>query len=118
MKVTLEKADLVNILSRALGYPIDESDVEVQADPFEVHIRQVDVSELAKQTETAETVEDPIETPETSTVERREPVLTMTDILAQNEAMGGAPRPLGPQETEDPPPITEEELAVGRRYRE
>ena len=38
MRVTLEKADLVKLLGKALGYPtLSEEDVDVQAEPFEVH---------------------------------------------------------------------------------
>jgi len=123
MKVTLERADLIRILSSALGYRIEDADVEVCAEPFEVHIQQVNVNELAKQQTAPEPSEEDapvIETPSSKGDDPESTVLTMTDILKQNEAMGGAaaPRPLGPQETDEPPPITEEEMTAARRYRD
>lgn len=122
MKVTLEKADLLRILSSALGYPIDEEDVEVRADPFEVHIRSVNVDELAQQQKsepiTPADIPDIPEEPSEKTQTTANTVMTMADILRRNETMGGAPvsRPLGPEESEDPPPISEAELMSAWRY--
>jgi hypothetical protein len=48
MKITLEKEDLAVLLSKAMGYDIGEDDMEVRTDPFEVVIRDVRKSELAK----------------------------------------------------------------------
>lgn len=122
MKVTLEKSDLLRILSTALGYPIADEDVEVQADPFEVHIRKVNVDELAQQHTQAITPEDiPDEEPPSKVRPDENPVMTMAQILSKNEQLGGtsAPaslggpavsRPLGPEESEEPPPISEAEL--------
>ncbi len=120
MKVTLEKVDLVRILSTTLGYPIAEEDVEVQADPFEVHIRSVNVEEMAQQQTPPPPPEDDVPDPEDVPTEPVNPVMTMADILRQNETMAGGiapPRPLGPEESDDPPPISEAELmAAGRKY--
>ena len=127
MKITLEKQDLLGILSKALGYPIADDDVTVQADPFEVHIRSVNVGELAaqKEQEAENTGPAPVSTytgqlPDETPVPVRTPappksqVLTMEDVLNKNNELLN--RPLGPGETEEPPPITEEELYGRRTY--
>ena len=46
MRVTLERKDLLAILSKALRYEIQDEDVTIDADPFEVHIKQLPVDEL------------------------------------------------------------------------
>jgi hypothetical protein len=131
MKVTLEKADLLSILSTALGYPIADEDLEVQAEPFEVRIRRVNVEELAQQQQKTQNV-DPDDLPEADPPEAdrvvKNPVMTMAQILSKNERLSGtsapaslggpvASRPLGPEESEEPPPISEAELmAWGRQH--
>lgn len=137
MKVTLEKEELIRILSSEFGYDINENDVTVSAEPFEVQIKNLPVDTLAKKakkeaelaevlkavTAAGETTE--VETPVVPEEEVSE-VLTMEDLLAQNETLmsGGKPqnkpvssdfleRPLGPNEFEDPPPVTEAELGTG-----
>lgn len=48
MKLTLEKTDLLQLLSVALGYELKEDEVEVCADPFEVHLKTVRILDLAR----------------------------------------------------------------------
>jgi len=48
MKITLEREDLATLLSKAMGYDIGEDDMEIRTDPFEVVIRDVRKSDLAK----------------------------------------------------------------------
>ena len=115
MKITLEKQDLLGILSKSLGYSIADEDVTVQADPFEVHIRSVNVNELAAQKE-VETGPSPVSvyTGDQSAPQAvRQQVLTMEEVLKQNELLN---RPLGPGETDEPPPITEAELYGRNSY--
>jgi len=48
MKLTLEKNDLLQLLSLALDYELHDDEVEVQADPFEVQLKTVRLLDLAK----------------------------------------------------------------------
>jgi hypothetical protein len=121
MKITLERPELIHILSQSLGYGINDEDVSIQSDPFEVSIRNV---QLTGGTSTPKKPEEAIE-PESEPEQPAESdgTLSIEDLLRRNEAYGGpkidqktvketAPitRHLGPYETEDPPPITQEEI--------
>jgi hypothetical protein len=41
MRITLERTDLLKLLSRALGYELLDNEVVIQAEPFEVHLKTV-----------------------------------------------------------------------------
>lgn len=133
MRVTLEREDLLAILGKALGYELHEDDVTITADPFEVHIKKVPVDELSQKAETPKpaTTEPSIMSDQTSGEEFLEEnsdevdaVMTMEQVLAQShsiaqdgsrtvgETPGPLTRPLGPAESEEPPPVTDEELAA------
>jgi len=126
MRVTLERKDLLAILSKALRYDIQDEDVTINADPFEVHIKQLPIDEL-KPASIAPVVEEESQTAfmEVDSADEQSPeeaaLLTMEQVLAQNNELsqdssrtvGETPplnRPLGPEESEEPPPITEDEL--------
>lgn len=140
MKLTLEKGDLVKLLSKAFGYSIAEEDVTVQSDPFEVHIQKVDTRALSQQkavttpgptgNEVAEgmcdTLEDPTEDapPNEDPPEENVP-LTLEDIMSQSaelatnkEKVAGPTsklaRALGQYESEEAPEVTDAELASSR----
>ena len=96
-----------------------------------MHIRKLPVDELASNPESPDATPTELN-PDTSTGEDfiEEPedevaaVLTMEEVLRQNDdlaqdsgrTVGETPaalaRPLGPGESEEPPPVTEEELAA------
>lgn len=134
MRITFEKTDIVQMLRQVLGYDITDDDVVITADPFEVQVSHVDVDRLAqKPPETpelsAELLRSLQQIPQIQTPEKdedpepvEEEILTMEDILARNSSLstknplGNTTRPLGPDESEDPPPISEDEL-YGRRRR-
>ena len=117
MRITLEKEDLLSILSKSLGYTLYDEDVTVQADPFEVHIRSVNVGEMAEQISKATAAPaDPV-TNQPATPSQQDTsnsVLTVEDVMDQNEEM--LTHPLGPGETEEPPPITDVELYGRKSY--
>jgi len=140
MRITLERADLLKILSKALHYDIQDDDITLNADPFEVHIRQVPVDDLAKSAEPPPKTElgvyaDNDDTPGEEFLEdlpeEAAAVLTMDEVLRKNDTLrqddnrtvGETPkeyplnRPLGPYETEEPPPVTEDELRALTRMR-
>ncbi len=123
MKLTLEKDELVQLIGNALGYALTEEDVTVSADPFEVRIRSVDLTKLAApRVRTAPSALAKVEEAQEEVVESAG-VLTMAEILDHNSELGGpvAPsqvdeedlpplaRPLGVLESEEPPPITDDE---------
>ena len=140
MRITLEKTDIIKMLSQTLGYEVKDGDVTVSADPFEVQINSVEVDTLAAQQATAsqtdlvsvleelgnrivpEAEETPVEEPDGK---ESEEVLTMEDILSHNQKLAQKTkleeedqplqRPLGPLESLDPPPIDEAELAAVTR---
>jgi hypothetical protein len=47
MRLILEKAEVLKLLGAALGYDIQDGDAEIVTDPFEVHIKNVRIAELA-----------------------------------------------------------------------
>ena len=138
MRVTLEKPELIALIAKTLGYALQDSDIEVVADPFEVRISNVNIAGLAalkgegKPVQESEepAVEDEEEEEEETEATTPAKIITMNEILEQNENMGGAPapaqhvveedlpeltRPLGQYETEEPPEVTDGELkAAGR----
>jgi len=136
MKLTLEKAELIQLIGKSLGYEIQDDDITVHADPFEVHIQNVDLAGMAA---SQEPVGDPLDIddippyhqdPNFDEEEEQgeddpENVMTMSDVLNLNSGLGGptAPptviedepeRPLGPNESTDPPPFTDEEMFAKR----
>jgi len=136
MRITLERADLLRILSKSLGYEIDDDDLTVNPDPFEVSIKRVPVDEIARgaappddsedvQENVAEELLDDLpeeeSSPEVAAVMTMEQVLNASQMLRQdNSRTVGTPpltRPLGPEETEEPPPISEKELRALTRSR-
>jgi len=123
MKITLERTELIHIISKSLGYDVEDTDVSINAEPFEVSIRNVCLTGSRK------TSGDLSETERYEEKEDEEP-LTIEDLLRKNAAYGGPQitpkggedstpmtRPLGPMETEEPPPVTQDEIsAVLRGY--
>lgn len=117
MKLTLELADLLVLLSKQLGFTLKEEDVSVQADPFEVHISHVPTKEIV------EPITKPVTTPASKTEDSEKAlvnnILTIEQILNKSDELsvqGGThqPRVLGPYESEEAPPITREELYARR----
>lgn len=107
MKLTLERKDLLVLLGKQLGFALNDEDVTVQADPFEVQIKQVPTAEIVESTRTESKVR---KSPETNTQDPlAKKIMTMAEILDENDKLRGL-RPLGPAESEDPPPISESEL--------
>jgi hypothetical protein len=120
MKLTLEKAELIQLIGNSLGYELNEEDVTVTAEPFEVRIQNVNLGEMAAAKPPPDIdpgfAVDPMAVDEDPEEETAAQVLTMADILNQNEIMGGATveRTNGPQEYDEPPPVTQEELTAAR----
>lgn len=126
MRFTLEETDLIQLIGQALGYNLQPEDVTVNADPFEVRIRNVDLHALAearpKATKEKSISPDDIPDEDETNQEEEEAavsILTMGEILSQNTELKNKPqrgpspkRPLGPLETEEPPPYTEAEWNV------
>lgn len=132
MRLTLERAELIQLIGNSLGYTIADDDVTVKADPFEVRIKNVDLSGMAQsKTSVSKDMDNILEDEEeemyTGEEDAADSILTMADILNKNQEIGGAGaptdravgdiprRPLGPLETEEPPIITEEELNAAIR---
>lgn len=125
MRLTLEKQDVLKLLGTALGYDIQDDDVEVKTEPFEIHIKKIRVAETserpAKPAKTA--VQDRVPTPSATSSSLAEDYdegpgdlsleLTQSASLAallpsaliDPDSMGlnDFSRPLRPGETEDPP---------------
>lgn len=132
MRVTLEKPDLVSILSKALGYELADEDVSVQSDPFEVQIRKVNVSELAKSKIGSKNREEEraesFDTDGNVLEEPKDTVLTMEEILNVNNSLKNKAtyqpsalshsvrRPLGDLESLDPPPVMDVEMDALARF--
>jgi hypothetical protein len=93
MKITLERNDLIALLSKALNYRIEDDDLEIQAKPFEVHIRSMRLEELSSPT--AKTAPKAVQEIATRAL------LSEEELLEQNEAL--IRENLGPEETYDPP---------------
>ncbi len=138
MRLTFERAELIQLIGNSLGYTLQDVDVDICAEPFEVRIKNVNLTGLAKKkdttpsgvTPTEESVNTPLDeqTAESPEAQAAAGVLTMAEILNQNSDLGGpaAPtvvveedeelgRPLGPQESTTPPPVTDEELNATAR---
>lgn len=134
MRVTFEKDDIVKMLRQVLGYDIEDDDVVIQTDPFEVQVSKVDVEKLAQPP-----TEDPMlkgsqellaallskqgeEEKPKDPVGEEEGVITMNDILSQNSQLSTKStrtpnvkplgRPLGLGETEEPPAIGAELIDI------
>lgn len=119
MKITLEKPELIQLIGKSLGYVIAEEDVTITAEPFEVNISNVNLQGSPKPTIPEPVFDEPVAQ---STAES---VLTMADILTQNASRGGPKvprvvveddvplsRPLGPQEYDEPPEVTQNEITA------
>ena len=116
MKITLERAELIHLISKSLGYSVEDHDVVIQAEPFEVSISNVRlIPSAGEDTTPAPQVEDNQEEDTVSDT------LSMEDILSKNAAFGGPKmqrknpplgRPLGPYETEEPPEVTQDEISA------
>lgn len=122
MKLTLEKADLLQLLSIALNYELREEEVEVKADPFEVHLKTVRLLDLARPRKPAQEevqVRGPAKHPTLIDPEEGSPE-DLDDLLSKSASLAGAglpsadidpdvrgindfARPLRPGESEDPP---------------
>lgn len=124
MKLTLEKADLLQLLSMALNYELREDEVEVKAEPFEVHLKTVRLLDLARANKPAPVaVQDKTRTtvarPGAPATEQATPE-DLDDLLSQSANLAGAGLPsadidpdvkgmndfaraLRPGETEEPP---------------
>jgi hypothetical protein len=48
MRLVLEKEELIKLIGQALGYNLDESDVKITTDPFELEIKNVRTSDIAE----------------------------------------------------------------------
>lgn len=118
MRVTLEKSDLVKLLGKALGYPsLSEEDVDVQAEPFEVHIHNVRLNELS-----ATPPPSASSSAGTKAAAPMVPVATqqtppsVEELMARNAELAGAPmirEYLAPGETYEPPDPDEERFLGG-----
>ena len=98
MRLTLERAELVQLIGNSLGYTIADDDVTVKADPFEVHIKNVDLSGMAQgKTSVSRDIEDALQEDEeevyTEEEDAADSILTMADILNKNQEIGGAGAP-------------------------
>jgi hypothetical protein len=131
MRVILEKTDLLKILSKEFGYDLEDGDVTVTAEPFEVQVSQLPVQHFAQKQASApltNVVEDPLEVPQYYEQESAEPVpVSIDELLARSEALaaGDKPssgfanneerlnRPLGPDEYVEQPPVSSEEIRGG-----
>ncbi len=126
MKLTLEKADLLQLLSIALNYELREDEVEVKADPFEVHLKTVRLLDLARPRKPAQE-EVQVKGPTKPSAPAHPTILgedgspeDLSDLLSKSASLAGAglpstdidpdsrgindfSRPLRPGETEDPP---------------
>jgi hypothetical protein len=114
MKLTLERKDLLVLLGKQLGFVLNDEDVTVQADPFEVQIKQVPTAEIVESARTESKVRKFPESETDTQDQLAKKIMTMAEVLEKNAALGG-PRPLGPEEFEDPPTISESELYGTRR---
>lgn len=117
MRVILEKAEVLTLLGGALGYDFKEGDVEIITDPFEVHIKNVRVAELAAPKKPQGQVQEPRQT--SVVPQQLEDSLNLDEVLADSAALAaGLPsteidpdtrgindfaRKLYLGETEDPP---------------
>ena len=131
MKVILEKADLLKILSKEFGYDLEDGDVTVTAEPFEVQVSQLPVQHLAARVPTTEVLqteeeifEELPDAPEredyTTTTMTMEQLLAHSDELASGRKPSGfrsddqpIDRPLGPDEFVEPPPVSPAEISGG-----
>jgi hypothetical protein len=123
MRLILEKAEVLKLLGTALGYDIQEGDAEIIADPFEVHIKNVRVAELAAPKAPSVKVQAtkaPQAAPRADVAPDADDSHDIDDVLAASAelAAAGLPsadidpdvrgindfaRPLRPGETEEPP---------------
>jgi hypothetical protein len=122
MRLILEKAEVLKLLGSALGYDIQEGDAEIIADPFEVHIKNVRVAELAspkappakvQATAVPRAAPRPNETPAddpreiddvlAASAELAAAGLPSADIDPDVRGINDFARPLRPGETEEPP---------------
>lgn len=117
MKLVLEVDDLVTLLGKALGYAIEPEDVDVSSEPFQVTISNV----KQQSAPTSVTPPPPAKREEYdidgASLHETEDVplsmselMTHSDLIQRTEQKKPRNRPLGPGESEDPPPITEREL--------
>lgn len=119
MQLTFEKTDIIRIMEKVLKYNINDDDVTITAEPFTVCIRNVNLNAMATpppQPEPTQEEEDTVSYTDDDEDSEGVAVLTMDEIMNKNTAMGGAgaTRQLGMNESEEPPPITEEEMRPGR----
>lgn len=122
MRLILEKAEVLKLLGAALGYDIQDGDAEIVADPFEVHIKNVRVAELASpkappakvQATTAPQASPRPEAAPTDDSQDIDDVLSASAELAAAglpsaeidpdvRGLNDFARPLRPGETEEPP---------------
>lgn len=59
MRIILERKDILSLLGKSLGYVLEDEDIEIQTDPFEVRISSVRLEELAQSTQVKEEEELP-----------------------------------------------------------
>jgi hypothetical protein len=147
MKLTLEKAELIQLIGNSLGYTLQEEDVTVVAQPFEVRIQNVNLAEVAAQKTppaldpadvgdfldstgySDEENQDEAEEEVPEEIDTAANVMTMGDILTKNASMGGPTpdrryddegelgRRLGPEESVEPPDYTQEEISAAGRQK-
>ena len=114
MQIVLKKSELVALLNESMGIDVDEGSIEINTDPFSVRIDNISFEQFMSyyknkgatifQEETATHTQ---EKPEGG----RKGGMTMEDVMAENEA--ALNRPLGPQESLEPPEVDEAELRSG-----
>lgn len=121
MRLVLEKKEIIKIIGKALGYNLDESDVKITTDPFELEIRNVRTSDIGDTTPKAAPmrVQEDIPKPPSSASPDIDDQ-NLDDLLSKSSdiAAAGLPsekidpdsrglndfsRPLAANETEDPP---------------
>lgn len=109
MRITLEKGDLVNLLGKALNYELTEEDVDVQPEPFEVHIHNIRLNDLAASAPASGSAPAkagaPV-VPESDDYAADRPLASVEDLLEKNQAM--IRENLAPGETYEPPDPDEE----------
>jgi len=94
MRITLERTDLIALLSKALNYKINDEDVDIQTKPFEVHIRDMRLEELVASSNT-KSVPTAVQEPATRSLLSEEELLEENELLMREN--------LGSNESYDPP---------------
>jgi hypothetical protein len=122
MRLVLEKKEIIKIIGKALGYNLDESDVKITTEPFELEIKNVRTSDIEEKAPKPAPmkVQGDIPIPPSSASTAIDDHENLDDLLSKSSdlASAGLPsekidpdsrglndfsRPLAANETEDPP---------------